>query len=52
MMRKLELMLKEQKEYATTLREEYHRQTSRQGKPQRMMMRKGMVVRSITQQDG
>ena len=25
---KLELMLKEQKEYAATLREEYHRQTS------------------------
>ena len=30
MMRKLELMLKEQKEYAATLREEYHRQTPRQ----------------------
>ena len=29
MMRKLELMLKEQKEYAATLREEYHRQTPR-----------------------
>ena len=31
MMRKLELMLKEQKEYAATLREEYHRQTPGQG---------------------
>ena len=31
MMRKLELMLKKQKEYATTLREEYHRQTPRPG---------------------
>ena len=29
MMRKLELMLKEQKEYAATLREEYHQQTSK-----------------------
>ena len=28
MMRKLELMLKEQEEYAAILREEYHRQTS------------------------
>ena len=31
MMRKLELMLKEQKEYAATLREEYYRQAPRQG---------------------
>ena len=31
MMRKLELMLKEQKEYAATLREEYHRQTPKLG---------------------
>ena len=31
MIRELELMLKEQKEYAATLREEYHRQTPRQG---------------------
>ena len=32
MMRKLALMLKEQKEYAVMLREEYHRQTPRQGR--------------------
>ena len=31
MMRKLELMLKEQKKYVAALREEYHRQTLRQG---------------------
>ena len=31
MMRKLELMLKEQKEYASTLRKEYHWQTLKQG---------------------
>ena len=31
MIRELELMLKEQKEYSTALREEYHRQTLGQG---------------------
>ena len=46
MMRKLELMLKEQKECTAR----FEKNTI--GKPQRMMTRKGMVVCSITQQGG
>ena len=52
MMRKLELMLKEQKDYTATLREEYIGKPRDRGKPQRMIMRRGMVVCSISQQGG